>query len=168
MTTGDSATNFRPLALFLAWVWPGLGHMTSGARTRGLRIMAGMLFLILTGLLVGGLDAVDRREDRLWFVAQVGCGPLVIAIDLGNQTLLKSGRIGNLLDRPLPPGAPRSMAGTVSDRKGLAHAKEFGTLFIALAGMLNIVVMLDAGFRRTADDPTVQPRSGSVGGVESP
>ncbi len=109
--------------------------------------MAGMFLLIGGGLFVGGLDAVDRREDRLWFVAQAGCGPIVFALDFGNETLLKTGRIGSLLDRPMPPGAPRTGA-VVSDRKGLAHANEFGTLFIALAGMMNVVVILDAGFRR--------------------
>ncbi|HMN96468.1 MAG TPA: hypothetical protein PKC43_08920 [Phycisphaerales bacterium] len=138
----------RPLALALAWIWPGLGHLSVGERARGVRIMAGLLLLIAGGLFIGGIDSVDRREDRLWFYAQLGCGPIVLGVDALNVALLKSARIGRLLPVPDPSGgsAPR----LVSDRRGLAHPNEFGTLFIALAGLMNVAVMLDAGFRRHA------------------
>lgn len=143
----DSPQQFRPLAFALAWVWPGLGHIAMGERARGMRIMAGMLLLFFGGLFIGGVDAVDRREDTLWFLAQAGCGPLAFVADAANTGLLKSGRIGTLLPAPQPYGqkipGPR-----VSDRRGLAHPNEFGTLFIALAGLMNVAVMLDAGFRR--------------------
>lgn len=143
----DNPTQFRPLAFALAWIWPGLGHLSIGERARGTRIMAGMLLLFFGGLFVGGVDSVDRREDTLWFLAQAGCGPLAFAADGANTMLLKSGRIGTLL--PAPQGYRQTVVGPgVSDRRGLAHPNEFGTLFIALAGLMNVAVMLDAGFRR--------------------
>lgn len=143
----DSPTQFRPMALALAWIWPGLGHISIGERGRGLRIMAGMLLLFFGGLLIGGIDSVDRREDSLWFLAQAGCGPLAFAADGANTMLLKSGRIGTLLPAPQPYNQKVAGPG-VSDRRGLAHPNEFGTLFIALAGLMNVAVILDAGFRR--------------------
>lgn len=140
---------FRPGPLVLAWLWPGLGHIVAGERARGVRIMGGLLLLIVSGLLIGGVDSVDRREDGLWFLPQAGCGPLVFGLDAANSALLKSGRVGTL--HPVPESgvaAAGSLARTVSSKRGLAHPNEFGTLFIALAGLLNVVVMLDAGFRR--------------------
>jgi hypothetical protein len=115
--------------------------------------MAGILLLVGGGLLMGGIDSVDRREDTLWFLPQAGCGPLAFGLDAANSALLKSGRLGTLLPAPeaIPGGASTKM---ISSRRGLAHPNEFGTLFIALAGLLNIVVILDAGFRRPPEEVT--------------
>ncbi|MFO0872386.1 MAG: DUF6677 family protein [Phycisphaerales bacterium] len=148
----DSPREFRPWAFLLAWMWPGLGHISVGERARGMRIMGGMLLLFFGGLLIGGVDAVDRREDTLWFLAQAGCGPLAFAADAANTALLKSGRVGRLLPAPAMLNQPPETVGPpVSDHRGLAHPNEFGTLFIALAGLMNVAVMLDAGFRRPKD-----------------
>jgi hypothetical protein len=72
----------------LAWLWPGLGHIHLGHRRRGRLIMFGVLFMVLCGLFVGGIDVVDARRDRLWFYAQVLCGPLAILTDFANQHLV--------------------------------------------------------------------------------
>ena len=55
---------FSPLAAFLAWLWPGLGHISLGEKKRGLYIMFGVLFLFVCGVLVGGIDAVDRQVSK--------------------------------------------------------------------------------------------------------
>lgn len=111
----------------LAWLWPGLGHISIGQKRRGLLVMFGVLFLVVVGILVGGIDAVDRVEDRLWFYAQGLCGPVVFAIDLLNQNYIKN----------LPPEK-------LLQATGLARVNEMGTLFVALAGLMNLVVILDA------------------------
>ncbi len=116
-----------PLAAICAWLWPGLGHIMIGERKRGFGVMAGVLFLVISGLLIGGFNCVDRKEHRLWFVAQAGCGPIVLAADFINQSHVKK----------IPP--PRRY-----DTVGLARVAEMGTLFIALAGLMNVVVILDA------------------------
>lgn len=142
----ETRNGFRPGALLLAWLWPGLGHIAGGSPARGWRIMAGLLLLIACGLFIGGVDSVDHREDRLWFYAQAGCGPIAFGVTAVNTAMLKTGRIGRLIPAPsLGPAAPPRV---VSDRRGLAHSNEFGTLFIALAGLMNVAVMLDAGFRQ--------------------
>ena len=88
--------------------------------------MCGALFLIACGALIGGIDTVDHRNDLLWFIAQVFCGPIVIGIDLLNQTFVAS----------LPTSERASLV-------GLSHVNEIGTLFIAMAGLMNFVAILD-------------------------
>ncbi len=140
----DSSPEFRPLAALLAWLLPGLGHWMLGQRVRAIRIMAGMWLLILGGLLIGGLDVVDRKQDNLWFLVQMGCGPVTVVVDVANQQLLKS----------------RPEADQLTTR-GLGHINSVGTLYVALAGLMNIVVVLDALYpvgrrdqaRRSGDHP---------------
>ncbi|MBC8523068.1 hypothetical protein H8D29_03990 [PVC group bacterium] len=115
------------LAAILGWIWPGLGHRSLGHRRRGRYLCFGVLFLVFVGLLVGGLDAVDHKNDGLWFIAQVFCGPIVIAFDLATQLIIA----------PAPIERRATMV-------GLSHVNEIGTLFIAMAGLMNFVVILDA------------------------
>jgi hypothetical protein len=144
MTRSDQiSSQFNALAMVLAWVLPGLGHISLGDRRRGLLIMAGTLFLFFGGMLIGGLDVVDRRNDRLWFLAQAGCGPVAFVADFANARLLQSGRIGTLYRA----GSSRSAKPPVSSFSGLSHVNEYGTLFGALAGMMNVIVIMDAATR---------------------
>jgi hypothetical protein len=138
--SAKSQGQFTPSAAILAWLWPGLGHIHLGQRTRGLLVMFGVLFLFLGGVLIGSLDVIDRKDDRLWFLAQVLCGPIAIAADFANQNMLKPAS-GNLLDRYERGDA--EVARHVR-RKSLGHVNEMGTLYCALAGLMNLVVILDA------------------------
>lgn len=112
---------------FLAWLLPGLGHICLGHKRRGTLIMCGAFLLIFCGVLVGGIDVVDHKNDMLWFIAQVFCGPTVIAIDLLNQMFVAS----------LPVAKRATFV-------GLSHVNEIGILFIAMAGLMNLVVIFDA------------------------
>ncbi|MBT8484275.1 MAG: hypothetical protein HKO59_14665 [Phycisphaerales bacterium] len=144
MATSD--TEFSPTAAVLAWLWPGLGHISRGERHRGFLIMFGVLFLFLAGLLVGGLDCVDRKNDRLWFLAQSLCGPIAFVADFGNQRLVQTEPIDWHRDRE---ARRQFLAGDPEiieplRRVGLGRVNEMGTLFVALAGLMNLVVILDA------------------------
>src|SRR5437762_593834 len=72
---------FNPSAAVLAWLWPGVGHLYLGHRRRGRYIMFGVLLLFFGGILIGGLDSIDRKNDRLWFLAQGLNGPIAFAAD---------------------------------------------------------------------------------------
>ena len=152
-------------AAALGWVFPGLGHVVLGQARRGVLAGTGVLILFVGGLLVGGLDAVDRKEDQLWFIGQAGAGPIAFAAAYANESIIKSGRHGELLPAPTPygmptnPSSPRPM---VSTSKGLAHANEFGTFFTFLAGLMNFVVVLDA-LQRRRDEPDGERRMRSQG-----
>ena len=87
--------------------------------------MLGAFILIGLGLLLGGIDVVDMQQDRYWFVAQAGNGPVAFLLDYVNQSMLKT-------------AAPATQAKLTS----LGHLNAIGTLYIALAGLMNIVTGL--------------------------
>ncbi len=129
-------------AAFFGWIFPGAGQIMIGHRRRGIFAMIGVLGLFLGGLLIGGVDCVDRREDPLWFYAQAGAGPIAFAADWANSGLLKSGKVGELVESP--PSNPRNAPPRVSSLRSVTVASEIGILYCALAGLMNVVVVLDA------------------------
>lgn len=129
---------FNPAAAILAWIWPGLGHIHIGERKRGFLVMFGVLFLFLGGVLIGGVDSVDRRDDRLWFMAQVLCGPIALVADYANQVFVTRPPDWEAGYQRNDPDIIRRLK-----RKSLGHVNEMGTLFSALAGLMNLVSILD-------------------------
>ena len=89
--------------------------------------MLGILFLFFSGLLIGGLDAVDRRNDGIWFLAQAFNGPIAFVADWLNQLLIQQRSEDDRLMMI-----------------GLGHVNSIATLFIALGGLMNLAVILDA------------------------
>ncbi len=143
-------------APLLAFLFPGAGHLSLGYRRRGMLAMTALVLMFAAGLFVGGVDAVDHEEDGPWFVAQSMYGPLAYGADWANRALLKTGKVGELL--PTPPatdalGRPQPGQATVSSLRGLGAANEFGTLFIALGGLMNLVLAMDCARREPAERP---------------
>ena len=140
----ETTLNFG--AAVLGWVLPGLGQIVIGERRRGVFVMIGILGLFITGVFVGGIDCVDKDEDRLWFAGQVVVGPIAVGTAYANQGLLKSGKAAEMV--PTPPSMfdpnPSPLGKPITVAKGLAHANEFGTLLCFLAGLLNLVAIMDA------------------------
>jgi TM2 domain-containing membrane protein YozV len=79
----------QPVAAILALAFPGAGHVYLGYRKRGVLISVGVLYLFLTGLLVGGLASVDSREEPIWFLGQALTGPLAFGVDALHQNQFK-------------------------------------------------------------------------------
>lgn len=110
--------------------------------------MAGILGLIVFGVLIGGVDVVDSVRDRLWYMAQLGAGPLVVLVDVLNQKVV----------RTLPqPEQLHTM--------GLGHINSIGTLYIALAGLMNIVALLDLFRDRASEAPARRAQDAATGGL---
>ncbi len=155
-------TEIKPLAGIAALIFPGAGHWVLGRRKRAAYISVGVMGLFLFGLLIGGIDAVDSRNDKIWFYGQVfvGAPTLIVnaihqsrfkAADPNNPSIIRSGfpgehrvvKNGQAMWEPLtleqieqgmgPPNIP-----------GLGRINEIAMLSIVLAGMLNIIVFLDA------------------------
>lgn len=122
---------FDPFSLILGWMLPGLGHLRLGQPRRGWAIMAGVLGLFLIGVLVGGVHVVDRKDQWLWFLPQSLSGPLALLADYLNATFVKTGRFGT---------------------PSLGRVNEMGTLFVALAGLMNLTAMIDAATRQPGTD----------------
>jgi hypothetical protein len=158
---------------------PGLGHVLLGQPRRGMAVAAGILGLFFGGLLLGGIDTVDSREDRLWFYVHAFVGPLAFGADWVNQNQFKAwsmdasptGRLEPRL-RSAYPGEVRVTSaqgdsmpfpqlvqtpqwgdasvyqGRPGAGKSVGKVNEVALLMCALAGMLNLVAVLDVLFNR--------------------
>lgn len=162
------------LAGLLAAAVPGAGHIYLGEAKRGILAAVGVLGLFFGGILLGGVDVIDSREDRLWFYGQALVGPIAFGVDWYHQNRLKAFQWepGDavhaqvfLNSRPtsLNPGEERVVGEiTVDGRqvtvplrektpgaippnsKSIGRMNELGTLFATIAGMLNLIIFIDA------------------------
>ncbi|QOJ00609.1 MAG: hypothetical protein HRU70_08935 [Phycisphaeraceae bacterium] len=147
-TPHDLHTGFDLLAGLAAAALPGAGHALAGDPKRGLRIGAGVLGLFTAGLLIGGIDCVDRAEDGWWFIPQAMIGPAAFAVDHYHQNFLKKPRPTNPGFQP-PPNSPRITPAPGPGQtytKSLGKPNDIGILFTSIAGMLNLIVVIDAAF----------------------
>ncbi len=118
-----------------AWLVPGGGHLLLGQRSRGLTIMASIVCLFILGLLIGGVSVIDSPaavswsalQQKPWYVVQALGGLMTIF-----TTVATNGHT-------LPVSHARSW--------------EIGTLYTAVAGMLNLLALIDA-CARAAGEPT--------------
>jgi len=155
-------------ALIAAAVLPGLGHVVRGERSRGIAAFAGVMTLFLTGLLAGGIDVIDRKEDKFWFMGQALVGPITFGLDWYHQNHLKVVDVAGRRPRGQTAAPTRSAypeegrdarsgtpiaGGKPPNTKSIGKVNEIGMLSCTLAGMLNLIIIIDAGFptrRRTA------------------
>lgn len=152
-----------------SWLLPGLGYILLGERTRGLTVGITILVLFVLGLLMAGVRVIDvpgydrqgqpvmlrvpgqaqpvwalrhrplaEVANKPWFVGQVLVGPVCLV----------TARISLALARSDAPAAARARLG------------EIGTLYTAVAGMLNLLVMIDAAHRVGRRPLQAQPPEG--------
>ena len=128
----------------LAWLVPGLGHLWIGERMRGWIILTTIGLTFWAGIVIGGVrGTVD--PGRLWFLAQVtGGGHTIMAFYLGQhsqRSLAESGR----------PVATQA----ISSRW---QGAEIGTVYTGVAGLLNVLAILDALGRAEASGSRLKGR----------
>jgi hypothetical protein len=144
------------LAAFLAWLWPGSGHLYQRRWGKGVLFMVCILGTFFYGLFIGSgrvVYASWREGDRrLPYVCQVGVGlPALPALVQAYR--VKHGRYplwGGLMAPPrlsapeqLDPADPAPE--TLSDLHLIqGHRFELGTLFTMIAGLLNVLAIYDA------------------------
>ncbi len=162
-----------------AIVLPGLGHIVSGRVHRGILAMVGVLGLFGLGLFVGGIDAVDSKggTDRFWFYGQACVGPIAFGVDYVHQNHFKAYDMDTGMIRGGHPGELRVHDGTRwiwempidasvetgdANIPGLGRLNEIAMLSCTLAGMLNVIIFLDAllpsayGRRKDDESPLVR------------
>ena len=128
-----------PLVAVAGWVLPGSGYWLIGQRTRALTVGVTILTLFTLGILIAGIRVVEapnlsgsgnlvgRILQKPWFLGQVLTGPVgIVAAWLSHS-------------------AANSETYKMIEAK--ARLAEIGTLYTAIAGMLNLLAIIDSSHR---------------------
>lgn len=119
-----------PVAGFLAWLVPGLGHIYLGDRGRGLVCLVTITATFWSGVAIGGVrSTIDPQRRKLWFVAQLGTAGNAIA--------------GYALNLAVAPSANPGESNPAAVTARWA-AVDVGTHYTGVAGLLNLLVIFDA------------------------
>jgi len=166
------------LALVLAWVVPGLGHMLIGQKARGAIFFVAIHGLFAMGLLIGGIRVINPPDQAIWTYTQFLTGwPMIVAnkveqasrIELGDRAYPPDsdqarGRLGTLFTQQAPPNETLEQKQTrtvqfIKDHPAFAYhpkIQDLGSVYCGIAGMLNLLVMFDVLLRITGsvrEDP---------------
>ena len=124
-----------PLVALAGWLVPGAGYWLIGHRRRGLVVGVSVVVLFALGVLVAGIAVVEaptlsgggslvaRILQKPWFLGQVMTGPMGLICAW----------IGDSVAHDYPAAK--------------ARLGEIGTLYTAVAGMLNLLAIIDASYR---------------------
>jgi hypothetical protein len=109
------------LAAGVSWLLPGLGHWRAGQRDKGLLMGAAVAIVFALGLVFSQGHGMDRGLAPVWWMGQslFGGGALFAALVT----------------------APLEMA---SSPGGIPENLDLGTVLCTVAGLMNLVVMIDA------------------------
>jgi TM2 domain-containing membrane protein YozV len=122
MTEADNENRSPVLALVLAWIIPGAGHAYAGRWGKAILFASLIVGLLIAGFILGG--GTNLVWGELWYFAQACAGGPALALTPVSQYL--ASRQGIDWNDPL---------------------REMGTLYTAVAGFLNLLVMMDAYIR---------------------
>ena len=116
-----------PVAGFLTWLVPGLGHIYLGDRARGIVCLVTVTVTFWTGVAIGGVrSTVDPQGRTLWFVAQLCTAGNTLA--------------GVAFHRAVTTDEPRGAAAPTTVHWGSA---DVGVHYTGVAGLLNLLVIFD-------------------------
>ncbi|MCC6579137.1 MAG: hypothetical protein IT440_01760 [Phycisphaeraceae bacterium] len=142
----ESEPTWHPWAAIAGWVVPGLGHALIGQKTRAIILAVTIGSLWLGGFLIGGICVFDQQEHPAWFLGQVLVGPSLAANAYLNHQKLR------FIDGKPSPDRPYAY------EPSYGRVNEQGILYTALAGLLNLLALLDVVYR--------QPRSAKDAGKD--
>ena len=139
MASPASSSVPAPIVALATWVVPGSGYWLIGQRARALTVGITIIILFVMGLLIGGVRVVDAPPNVLtspanavsqkpWFVGQILAGPITLsASSIGHDNAYFASH---------------------------SRVNEIGTLYTAVAGMLNLLAIIDAAYRAGHDGGT--------------
>lgn len=133
-----STAQWHVSAAVATWLVPGLGHYLLGQRRRGIILAVSISLLWLGGLAIGGISSVDRTAHPAWFLGQMLVAPSVV-VEYYHTRLRSAGR-----DEPVPGESP-------AYAPSFARTNEQGVLYTAVAGMLNLLAIIDVLYRDPRD-----------------
>lgn len=104
------------VGLFWAWLIPGGGHYYIGIKDKGLYYFALVNITFFLGLILAGFCSVNIERYPWHYIGEIFYGGATLAVQ-GLTVNLKIGTFNRFLD--------------------------YGTLMTTIAGLLNVVVMVD-------------------------
>jgi hypothetical protein len=183
----DSSRNVPvPLVAIAAWLLPGAGYWLLGQRARAMVVGVSIVALFVAGLLIGGVRVIevpgygdhglplvvappDHNGDHLvesdpgsgeagpwvmtshpmeevrnkpWYIAQVLAGPINLIASWGSIAASKV-----------------NGSGIAAGYRSHARTNELGVLYTAIAGMLNLLAIIDSASRAgRPQDEIVEPQ----------
>lgn len=127
MATNAPAAAQAFQAGILAWILPGAGHFFLGQRGMAAIFFVAISVPFWTGIAVGGVkDQIDPRGNRWLFAAAIGIGGYTTACTLVRNTIPSA-----------PPDSPSPYVSYFPE-------SEVAQIYIAVAGLLNVMAILDA------------------------
>jgi hypothetical protein len=150
----------RYLALLLAWMVPGLGHVYQGRTSKGILYAVCILSLFLVGLALGDwkivywrwVGPVTNTEQFCFnYLCQFWAG--LVALPALIQSTLKWYDMRPILWGFMSVPSENELNGLYPK---LGKFVEIGTLYTSVAGLLNILAMYDAfeGPAHAGEDPS--------------
>jgi len=150
LTHAPAQPRWHLAAAVAGWLIPGLGHLLLGQRRRGLIILGGILGLWTAGLLIGGISVIERRSEagefRPWFLGQMIVAPSLAVDYLHHHLRTEHQRRFGTLPEPDQEALPYIPA--------FGRAHELGTLYTALAGLLNLLAILHVAYHEPQERKT--------------
>lgn len=152
-----------PVVALAGWCVPGLGYWFIGEKQRALFSGVSILAIFVLGILIAGVRCIDVPGfDENGGLKRVG---------KSGQTLISTSPFKAIVDRPWY--IPQVMTGpaalgaslwsvnvSATYPKATARLWDIGTLYTAVAGMLNLLVIIDASHRAARireDHPQLGP-----------
>lgn len=140
-----------PLVALASWLVPGLGYVLIGERARGIIAGTTIVVTFLLGLLIGGIRVIDVPgydvANNLRPTSKTDKTPAIKTSFVG-EVMYKPWYIAQSL------AGPMNIVATVVSvrthvRPSTARIFDIGTLYTAIAGMLNLLVIIDSAYRAT-------------------
>ncbi len=117
------------LAGFLAWIVPGLGHFYLGFRKRAIVLFLAITLTFWAGVAIGGVrGTVNWRDRSLWYMAELCTGGNTLAATALHKAV----------------GMQPRARGTLPPYPGDWTATDVGVHYAGVAGLLNLLIIIDA------------------------
>ncbi len=139
MSDPNASPKWHFAGAIATWLIPGAGHFMLGQKGRGVIILASIGLIWVGGLFIGGVGVFDRKGHPVWFMGQMLIAPSVLVE--GYHRSLQS--TGGLPPRPDDPNG--------AYQPSFGHVHEQGVLYTSLAGMLNLLAIMDVLYRDPKD-----------------
>jgi len=120
-----------------AWCVPGLGHWLLGRRGKAVFFLLAIWGAFVTGWVLSDFRAVFWKTDRIATYAQLGMGVPTVPLLLEGEAFVEGFGLLEL-------EADEKLYEPTGSSENLLPYYDVGVLYVSVAGLLNVVVILNA------------------------